>query len=104
MDTLGERIFYLLEKNNMTKAQLAKEIKKSKPMITNYINNDSEPTVTVLKDIANALHVDINYLVFGIEDLLEKQLIDLFRQLDNENKANAIGELTKLLTIQDIKK
>lgn len=104
MDTLGERIFYLLKKNNLTKADLAKKINKSKPMITNYINNTSEPTVTVLKDIAKSLDVDINYLVFGHEDLLEKQLLESFRKLDDEYKANAIGEITKLLTIQNIKK
>lgn len=105
MNTLGERILDLINKNNISKAELARKIGKSKTMISAYIENKSEPTVSVLHNIANTFDVSIDYLVFGHEEFIneiEKQLVESFRELNEDNKVIAVGEIMKLLTMQNI--
>ncbi len=58
-----ELLEYLLKENNMTKSQLAKEIKVSRQLITdilNYRRNLSKSTVIKLADRFNMKHVAFN--------------------------------------------
>lgn len=106
MNNLGERILYLLNENKISRAELSRKINVSKTMISNYIDNKSEPTATVLYEMANTLGVSIDYLVFGHEeymDEIEEQLLEAFRDLNEDNKVIAVGEIMKLLTMQKLK-
>ena len=62
MDRIN-RIKELLVIKNKSQKWLAEEIGKSRVVVSRYCNNASQPPLDVLKDIANALDVDIKDLL-----------------------------------------
>lgn len=60
-----EYIKELLESNNMTQRALAEAIGVSEALISHYINNRAEPSLTVIYRMAMLFNVDI-------EDLLKE--------------------------------
>jgi len=57
------RIKEILETQGRKQTRLAGRIGKSYVVVTNYCNNKSQPSLDVLKDIAEALDVDIRDLL-----------------------------------------
>lgn len=105
MNTIGERLKFLLKQSNIKTPELAKRIGVSKGTIYNIINNTTLPKQDTIAHIAKELDTSIDYLVFGTEeykDLIEEQLLETFRKLNHENKVSAVGEIMKLLTMQEL--
>jgi putative transcriptional regulator len=57
------RIKIILAEQGRTQTWLAKKIQRSYVVTTNYCNNKTQPSVTILFKIASALKVDVRELL-----------------------------------------
>lgn len=57
------RIKDVLQEQGRTQTWLAEKINKSYVIVTNYCNNNSQPSISVLREIAKALDVDVRELL-----------------------------------------
>ncbi len=57
------RIKEILKEQGRTQTWLAEKIDKSYVVVTNYCNNNTQPTIPVLRKIAKVLDVDIRELL-----------------------------------------
>jgi DNA-binding XRE family transcriptional regulator len=57
------RIKEVLKEQGRTQTWLADQIDKSYVVVTNYCNNNSQPSIPVLRDIAKVLDVDVKDLL-----------------------------------------
>lgn len=57
------RIKDVLKDQGRTQTWLADQINKSYVIVTNYCNNNSQPTIPVLREIARVLDVDVRQLL-----------------------------------------
>lgn len=62
------RIKDVLKEQGRTQAWLAEKIDKSYVVVTNYCNNNSQPSIPVLREIAKALDVDVKELLVSTKD------------------------------------
>jgi putative transcriptional regulator len=63
----------VLEAQGRSQAWLAKNISKSYVVTTNYCNNKTQPSISTLKKIADALQVDIRELIVPTKSGAQKQ-------------------------------
>ena len=57
------RIKEVLKEQGRTQTWLAEQIGKSYVVVTNYCNNNTQPSVPVLRKIAEVLDVDVRLLL-----------------------------------------
>lgn len=57
------RIKEVLQEQGRTQTWLADKIDKSYVIVTNYCNNNSQPSIPVLREIAQVLDVDVRELL-----------------------------------------
>ncbi|MFY9310776.1 MAG: helix-turn-helix transcriptional regulator [Bacteroidia bacterium] len=57
------RIKEVLKEQGRTQTWLAEKIDKSYVVVTNYCNNNSQPSIEVLRKIAKVLNVDVRELL-----------------------------------------
>lgn len=57
------RIKEVLKEQGRTQTWLAEQIDKSYVIVTNYCNNNSQPSIPVLREIAKVLDVDVKDLL-----------------------------------------
>jgi putative transcriptional regulator len=57
------RIKDVLQEQGRTQTWLAEKIDKSYVVVTNYCNNNSQPSIPVLRQIAKVLGVDVRELL-----------------------------------------
>lgn len=57
------RIKEVLKEQGRTQTWLAEKIGKSYVVVTNYCNNNNQPSIPVLRNIAKALDVDVRELL-----------------------------------------
>ena len=57
------RIKEVLKDQGRTQTWLAQKINKSYVIVTNYCNNNSQPSIEVLRNIAKVLDVDVRELL-----------------------------------------
>lgn len=57
------RIKEVLQSQGRTQTWLADQIGKSYVVLTNYCNNNAQPSIAILRDIAKALDVDVRELL-----------------------------------------
>ncbi|NML39624.1 helix-turn-helix transcriptional regulator [Chitinophaga sp. G-6-1-13] len=57
------RIKEVLKEQGRTQTWLADKIEKSYVVVTNYCNNNSQPSIKLLRDIAYVLNVDVRELL-----------------------------------------
>jgi len=93
----------------MSQKQLADAVNVSQQSINKYENHDVEPNIETLVTIAKLFDTSVDYLI-GMTNLKrkienvqrydlndsEKEMVDLYRNLDDENKKIVI-ELSKRL-------
>lgn len=65
-ETLGERIFHLMRKSDLSHKQFAKKIGVTNSTLTKYIGNIWIPKGTTIADMARVLHTTTDYLL-GLE-------------------------------------
>lgn len=57
------RIKIVLEEQGRSQAWLAKQLSKSYVVVTNYCNNNKQPSIPVLITIADILNIDVKDLL-----------------------------------------
>lgn len=62
------RIKSVLVEKDVAQKDLAKKVKRTPNTITRICNNDSQPTLKLLREIAIALNVDIRDLLISTKD------------------------------------
>lgn len=113
MKTLGERIVFLREENNISQKELAITVQITAATLSRYENNLSEPNAAILCRLASALHTSTDFLLgltdtyeplnkeFRFHDLSvrEYSLLKSFRQLSEENQIRAEERIETLLSL-----
>lgn len=62
------RIKEVLKEQGRTQTWLSEKIEKSYVIVTNYCNNNAQPSIDVLRKIANILDVDVRILLVPTKD------------------------------------
>jgi putative transcriptional regulator len=62
------RIKKILKEQGRTQTWLAEKIGKSYVVVTNYCNNNSQPSIQVLSEISQILDVDVRELLVSTKD------------------------------------
>ncbi len=62
------RIKSVLVEKDIAQKDLAKKVKRTPNTITRICNNDSQPTLKLLREIAIALNVDIRELLISTKE------------------------------------
>lgn len=65
------RIKKVLKEQGRTQTWLAEQIGKSYVIVTNYCNNNSQPSIQVLTEISQVLNVDVRELLVSTKDNLK---------------------------------
>jgi transcriptional regulator with XRE-family HTH domain len=65
------RIKEVLKEQGRTQTWLAEKIEKSYVVVTNYCNNNSQPSIQVLTEISLILDVDIRELLVSTKNDLQ---------------------------------
>ncbi len=65
------RIKLVLKEQGRTQTWLAEKIGKSYVVVTNYCNNNSQPSIQVLTDISKILDVDVRELLVSTKSNLK---------------------------------
>jgi len=106
MDTdmkIGDKIKNLRKENKMTQEQLARKCNLSKNAIWNYENHRRAPTLNVVNKIAEALNVDITYLInYDSEKVIADTFFD--GNIDDALYYQINGSKIKYITEELIKK
>ncbi len=108
--TLGQRIRQLMEDEDISQRQMAKELNLATSTLNGYLCDTRQPDYSVLSAIARYLSVSVDYLI-GNTDLQtmnklsaqETDLVHLFRALTPEQQELLI-EQTKLYIRHNKKK
>lgn len=110
MNTLGERIVFLREKQDISQKELAKQLEITAATLSRYENNIYDPKGEILAKLCTFLHTNADYLL-GMTDnyrsreetfslsAKEIQLLEIYRSLTPEYQIR-IEE--RLLTLHDI--
>lgn len=67
MQKTGDRITNLLKEKHVTQKDLAMMVGVTESALSRYINNDREPKIEVLANIATALDTTVDYLTRGVK-------------------------------------
>ncbi len=67
-DTQMNRIKDVLKEQGRTQTWLAEKLGKSYVVVTNYCNNNSQPSLEVLRKMAKILDVDVRELITPTKD------------------------------------
>jgi transcriptional regulator with XRE-family HTH domain len=62
------RIKEVLKEQGRTQTWLSEQIEKSYVIVTNYCNNNAQPSIGVLRKIAKILDVDVRVLLVPTKD------------------------------------
>lgn len=77
MEELGERIITLLKEKHVSQKELAMMIGVSESALSRYINNEREPKIEVLANLATALDTTVDYLTNGTK--VETNFDEIYR-------------------------
>ncbi len=91
--TLGERIRTLRKEMNLTQDQFAAKINMHGRQLARYEAGKSNPSINVLKKMADFCEVSLDYLGYGHDKKIAKranindlELLDLLRRIDTLKK------------------
>lgn len=65
MEKLGDRIMLLLKEKHIAQKDFAATVGVTESALSRYINNEREPKIEVLANIATALDTTVDYLITG---------------------------------------
>jgi len=80
---LSDRIRQIRRNKGMTQAELAKLLHSSQSTVYNYENNQREPSIDVLKKIAQIGNVSLDWLITGAETRISPEDKELLDQLNS---------------------
>lgn len=111
MDTIGERIVFLREKQDISQKELAEQLGITAASLSRYENNIYDPKGTIITSLCGLLHTSADYLLGMTENyspatdrtvMSEKELYfwRLYQNLPSEDKIR-IEE--RILTLHEIR-
>ena len=99
--TIGDRLRFLIEARGYTQVELAAKIGLTQAAISNIVTNSSrKPSAPTLLKLAAALQANPDWIITGQGDPFqinvigakaEQELLESFRQLDDQAKAALIA-------------
>ena len=92
--TIGEIIKKYRKNNNLTQSQLGKMINKTQRTIQGYEKGETIPSEKVIKQLSEALEIDLNYLLQNNND--SDNLLENMLQINE--KLNNIAETDKFIS------
>jgi transcriptional regulator with XRE-family HTH domain len=94
MLTIGERLIQLRKAKNWSQEDLAHHTNSSRIMIGKYERNDHAPSIEVLRRLAKAFQVSIDFIIgegeFAAFDKEILNRIEAIEKLDNETKKHLL--------------
>lgn len=109
---LGEHIKTLRKENNLQQKQVAIEVGIDQSNYSKIENGKREPSVYVLKKLANLFGVTVDYIIEPTDDIPKEVIIEdktlneklrLISQLDEDDKAMVFKMIDKMLTSKKFK-
>jgi transcriptional regulator with XRE-family HTH domain len=73
---LKQTLLTLLDKNDLTAAQLSRKAMVPKQNLHNWLQGAKPRDVEQIKRVADTLHVSMEYLLFGIKEKSTNPLLD----------------------------
>ncbi|MDI3480825.1 MAG: repressor LexA [Tepidanaerobacteraceae bacterium] len=93
LNTIGDRIKYLREKNNVTQQQLADATGLERGNLSHYEKNKIKPSAETIVALARFFKVSTDWLLTGQEPDIKSHILDIepsiYKHLTDENKKNA---------------
>lgn len=96
MISVGKQIQKLRKENNLSQSQLAEKIGVSLTQLQRYENKDVQPPADILRKLADAFNVSIDFIVYGDSEekaqqsIKDNELLSQFKaveQLNGKDKA-----------------
>lgn len=85
--SLGDNIKKIRTSKNVTQRELAEKLSVSTRTIQNYESGNRTPNIEALRKIAEALEIDISYLLFNKKESQEiEEISNYYNELYEENK------------------
>lgn len=102
--TIGNRVLYLLKKNNLKQKELAEYLGTKPSTVSGWKQENKNPSSNFILPICQFLNISVIYLLTGIEENnnneINEKLLTSFQQLNEDNQDIIIGEIKKLLKEQ----
>lgn len=100
MEKLGDRIMLLLKQKNLSQKDLAAMAGVSESALSRYINNEREPKLEILANIATALDSTVDYLTTGAK--AETDFDEIYRLV--ARSSYSLSETQKIKIIEAVMK
>ncbi len=100
MKKIGYRITILLKEKHMSQKDLAMLIGITESALSRYINNEREPKLEILANIATALDTTIDYLANGVQS--ETDFDEIYRLV--ARSSYKLTEMEKMKIIEAVMK
>ena len=99
--TAVDRILNLMETNNITAAQLTREISLTNGLVTQWKQGKQKPSIEALNKISKYFNVSLDYLVNGVSTNNEytsdqQELLNLYSKL-NSHEQELVLSLIRIL-------
>ena len=112
IDNLGEHIKTLRKERGLQQKEVSVEVGIDQSNYSKIENGRREPSVTILKKLADLFEVSVDYIIEPNEDLPKEVIIEdktvneklrLIAQLDEEDKNMVFRMIDKMLTTKKFK-
>jgi transcriptional regulator with XRE-family HTH domain len=94
MASFGENLKKIRTEKNISQSDLAELIGMHSTHVSRYERNLTQPTLEVVKKIAEALNVSVDYLAYGNQEeqaknkIKDNDLLNMFNRLQTLDKAD----------------
>lgn len=96
-EKIGDRILELMKKSDFTQKELATMVGVTDAAISRYINNEREPKVEVIANLATALDTTTDYLIYGTSSA--EDFSEIYRLVARSTSNMTADEKMKLMKV-----
>lgn len=96
-EKIGDRILELMKKSDFTQKELATMVGVTDAAISRYINNEREPKVEVVANLATALDTTTDYLIYGTSST--EDFAEIYRLVARSTSNMTADEKMKLMKV-----
>lgn len=96
-EKIGDRILELMKKSDFTQKELATMVGVTDAAISRYINNEREPKVEVVANLATALDTTTDYLIYGTSST--EDFAEIYRLVARSTTNMTADEKMKLMKV-----
>lgn len=96
-EKIGDRILELMKKSDFTQKELATMVGVTDAAISRYINNEREPKVEVVANLATALDTTTDYLICGTPST--EDFSEIYRLVARSTTNMTADERMKLMKV-----